>query len=94
MPDPISLVAFGAAIGGAAGKFAERAWDSADRWLAERFGSHAAEAQARARLNAGAFVSELAAKISNLETEQRIDASALTASLYSLNSQPSSSGLS
>jgi len=72
MSDPITLIAFGAAVGGTAGKFAEKAWDNAERWLKERFGSHAAESQAQARLNAADFVRELAAKLPTLEAERGI----------------------
>lgn len=33
MTDPLSLIAVGAAVGGAAGKFVEKAWDSGEKWL-------------------------------------------------------------
>jgi hypothetical protein len=36
MPDPVSMIALGAAIGGAAGKFVEKAWDSGEKWAASR----------------------------------------------------------
>lgn len=35
MADPISLIALGAVVGGAAGKFTEKAWESSERWLKE-----------------------------------------------------------
>lgn len=72
MPDPISLIALGAAVGGAAGKFTEKAWDSSERWLRERFGSHRAAAQKIARENAADFVRELAARVKKLENEHRV----------------------
>lgn len=67
MADPVSLVALGAAVGGAAGKFVEKAWDSGERWLQERFGSHAAETQQLARENAADFVVKLAKRVADVE---------------------------
>src|SRR5947207_13350442 len=71
MPDPISLIALGAAVGGAAGKFTEKAWDSSERWLKERFGSHRATAQKQARENAADFIRELADRVKKLEEDRR-----------------------
>jgi len=72
MPDPISLIALGAAVGGAAGKFTEKAWDSSERWIKERFGSHRAAAQKQARENAADFVQQLAVRLKKLEKESRL----------------------
>ena len=72
MLDPVS-VATGAAIGGAASKVVEKAWDSAERWLKERFGTHAVEAQERARANAAEFVRQLAYRVEELEKRAAID---------------------
>ena len=72
MPDPVSLIALGAAVGGAAGKFTEKAWDSSERWLKERFGSHRAAAQKQARQNAADFVRHLAERVKKLEGEHRV----------------------
>lgn len=79
MPDPISLIALGAAVGGVAGKFTEKAWESSERWLKERFGSHAADARKQARQNAADFVRQLAAAIKALENEHRISEAELEA---------------
>jgi hypothetical protein len=79
MPDPISLVALGAAVGGVAGKFTEKAWESSERWLKERFGSHAADAQEHARQNAADFVNQLAARIKTLEERHRVQRKDLAA---------------
>lgn len=73
MPDPISLIALGAAVGGVAGKFTEKAWDSSERWLKERFGSHRAKAQKQARENAAEFVGHLADRVKKLEDEHRLN---------------------
>lgn len=73
MADPLSLIALGAAVGGAAGKFAEKAWDSGERWLRERFGSHAAEAQEQARENAARFVQQLAIRVKSLEDQKKLN---------------------
>ncbi|MEW5980717.1 MAG: LPO_1073/Vpar_1526 family protein [Acidobacteriota bacterium] len=73
MADPFSLVAAGAALGGIASKVTEKVWESSERWLRERFGSHAAEAQEKARENAAKFVHQLAIRISGLERMHSLD---------------------
>ena len=72
MADPISIVAVSAAVGGVAGKVAEKAWDSAQGWLRERFGSHQAAARNQAEENAAKFVGELAKEVRALEDQQRL----------------------
>src|SRR5712671_355975 len=72
MPDPASLVALGAAIGGAAGKLAERTWDSSERWLRERFGSHSKEVKERARTNTAHFIERLILRVEALEHQHKI----------------------
>lgn len=66
MVDPGSI-ALGAAIGGATGKFVEKAWDSGERWLAKYFEGHGAEAKANAENNAQQFLRELAARVDAIE---------------------------
>ena len=66
MFDPLSVAA-GAAIGGATSKVVEKAWDSAERWLKEKFGTHAEEAQKKARANAAYFIRKLADRVEELE---------------------------
>lgn len=73
MADPLSLIALGAAVGGAAGKFAEKAWESGERWLHERFGSHAAEAQEQARENGARFIHQLAVRVKALEDQHQVN---------------------
>jgi hypothetical protein len=69
MTDPLSLIATGAAIGGLASKVAEKAWDSGERWLRERFASHAVEAREQARENAAKFIHQLAVHVTALENQ-------------------------
>lgn len=80
MSDPVSLITLGAAVGGVAGKFAEKAWDSAEGWMRERFGSHTAETQEQAKQNVGQFVQQLAIRVKNLEDERKIDQGTITSS--------------
>jgi hypothetical protein len=80
MPDPISLIALAAAVGGVAGKFAEKTWESSERWLSERFGSHAAAAREQARENAADFVRQLARHIKALEDGHSVDQHQINAS--------------
>jgi len=69
MSDPISIIALGAAVGGAAGKLAEKAWDNGQRWLKERFGSYDHDVQEKAQLNAAHFIEHLAKRVELLEKE-------------------------
>jgi len=79
MSDPLSIIAIAAAVGGTAGKFTEKAWDCGERWLSERFGSHAAKAQENARNNAASFIEELAKKIKVLEDKSQINPEVIAA---------------
>jgi GGDEF domain-containing protein len=67
MTDPLALVAFGAAVGGFAGKFGEKTWDLAERWVARRYENHAPAAQASARTNSASFILALAKRVTELE---------------------------
>jgi hypothetical protein len=67
MADPLSLVAFGAAVGGAAGKFVEKAWDSGEKWITSYFCDHRPKAIAQAQENSADFLNELAKRIKALE---------------------------
>lgn len=78
MADQLSMIAIGAAVGGTAGKLAEKAWDSGERWLRERFGSHAREVQEQARTNVAQFVEHLAKRVKVLEDDRAIDAAPLS----------------
>src|SRR5438094_9070456 len=63
MTDPLSLIALGAAVGGAAGKFVEKAWDSGEKWLGTYFANHRQKAQETARANAAGFLNNVAHEI-------------------------------
>lgn len=67
MTDPLSLVALGAAIGGASGKFVEKAWDSGERWITNYFSDHRPKAIAQAQANSFEFIQELATRVKALE---------------------------
>ena len=77
MPDPLSLIALGAALGGAASKFTEKAWDAGERWLKSFFRDHAPAAKEGARINSARFLVELARRIKVLENSQRVSPSAI-----------------
>jgi len=72
MADPLSLIALGAAVGGAAGKFTEKAWDAGERWLKQFFRDHAPAANEAAQVNSARFLLELAQRIKILEDSQRV----------------------
>jgi hypothetical protein len=73
MTDPLSLIAAGAAVGGLASKIVEKTWESGERWLSEKFGSHAIEAQKQARENAAKFVHQLAIRVEVLEKHHMLN---------------------
>jgi hypothetical protein len=68
--DPLSLVALSAALGGGAGKFVEKAWDSGDRWIQSFYKDHSPKAIAQATRNSLDFLTELADRVKLLEEEQ------------------------
>lgn len=72
MPEPISMIAVGAAIGGAAGKFVEKAWDSGEKWLSNYFENHRPKAQDKAKENAGHFIEKLGRNIKVIEDSRTI----------------------
>lgn len=67
MADPLSLVALGAAVGGATGKFVEKAWDSGDKWITSYFSNHHPKAVAQAQENSAEFLNDLAQRIKAME---------------------------
>ena len=67
MADPLSRVALGAAVGGAAGKFVEKAWDSGEKWITSYFADHRPKAIAQAQANSAEFLGDLAQRIKTLE---------------------------
>ncbi len=67
MTDPISLIALSAAVGGIAGKFGEKTWELAEKWLARPFEHHVAAAQTTARTNSASFILELAKRVAVIE---------------------------
>ena len=69
MTDPLSLIAMGAAVGGAAGKFVEKAWDSGEKWITSYFADHRPKAIAQAQANSAEFLNELAKRVKSLEDQ-------------------------
>lgn len=67
MTDPLSLIALGAAVGGAAGRFVEKAWDSGEKWITSYFADHRPKAIAQAQANSADFLNELAKRVKSLE---------------------------
>ncbi len=70
MVDPVSI-ALVAAIGGAAGKFAEKALSLSAKWLAERFKGHLAKAKEQAQQNTLDFIEKLAQRVKILEEQNK-----------------------
>ncbi|MBC2730814.1 LPO_1073/Vpar_1526 family protein [Thiobacillus sp.] len=70
--DPLSLVALGAAIGGGAGKFVEKAWDSGEKWISSYFQNHQVRARESAEKNSSEFLKKLGGKLQALEQSGEI----------------------
>lgn len=70
--EPLSIIAIGAAVGGAAGKFVEKAWDSGERWIQTYFKDHKKASQENATNNTLDFLNELAQKVKQLEDSRQI----------------------
>ena len=70
--EPFSLIALGAAVGGGAGKFVEKAWDSGEKWIQSYFKDHKENAQKQATENSLDFLTELAHRIKQLEDEKKV----------------------
>jgi hypothetical protein len=70
--DPLSIIAIGAAVGGGAGKFVEKAWDSGEKWILTFFKDHGEVAQQKATENSMDFLNELAQKVKQLEESKQI----------------------
>lgn len=69
MTDPFSLIALGAAVGGATGKFVEKAYDSGQKWIATYFADHKPKAVEKAQENSADFLRQLADRIKILEDQ-------------------------
>lgn len=72
MNDPVSLVALGAAIGGATGRFVEKAYDSGQKWIGAYFANHRPKAIGKAQQNSADFLNELARRVKILEDNKTV----------------------
>lgn len=81
MVDPLSLIALGAAVGGAAGKFVEKAWDSGEKWLSSYFQNHRERARETATVNSAQFLRKLGVRLEHLENTGQLSSVEIEASL-------------
>lgn len=65
--EPLSIAVIAGAVGGAAGKLVEKAWDCGAQWLSDYFRHHLPEAQEAARSNALDFLADLAKRVREIE---------------------------
>lgn len=70
--EPLSIIAISAAVGGAAGKFVDKAWESGEKWIQTFFKDHKEVAQQKATENTMEFLNELAQKVKQLEESKQI----------------------
>ncbi len=71
MTDPMSLIALGAAVGGAVGKFTEKAWDQGEKWITSYFKDHGQKAQEKAKENSLAFLGDLSQRLKIVEKQNQ-----------------------
>ena len=67
--EPLSIIAISGAVGGIAGKFAEKAWDAGQKWVSSYFKDHAPKAIEKANENSLDFLAQLAQRIKTLEEQ-------------------------
>ena len=72
MPEPLTMIALGAAIGGGAGKFVEKAWDSGEKWVVSHFANHHDKAKANAMENSADFLRMLGRRVADLEKRKQL----------------------
>ena len=65
------MIALSATIGGAAGKFVEKAWDSGEKWIQSYYRDHREVVQNKATDNTMDFLNELAQKVKLLEDSKQ-----------------------
>lgn len=70
--DPVTITVLSAVIGGATGKFVEKAWDSGEKWIKTFFKDHSEAAQQKAKENTMDFLDELAQRVKKLEESSPI----------------------
>jgi hypothetical protein len=70
--EPMTIIALSAAVGGAAGKFVEKAWDSGEKWIQTYFKDHKEVVQKKATENSMEFLNELAQKVKQLEESKQL----------------------
>jgi hypothetical protein len=73
MSDPTSTIIIAETAAAAAGKFVEKAWDSAEKWLATRYKDHYPRAVEKAKDNSRDFVNKLAVKVARLEEQEQVN---------------------
>ncbi len=67
--EPLSIIVISAAVGGIAGKFVEKAWQSGEKWISGYFKDHAPKAREEAEQNSLDFLNQLAERVKTLEQE-------------------------
>lgn len=70
--EPISSLIIAGAIGGGAGKFAEKAWDSGEKWIKSYFKDHKEIALQKGIANSLEFLTELASRVKQLEESNKV----------------------
>lgn len=72
MPEPLTIVALAAGIGGASGKLVEKTMDAGAKWMSSYMSDHHPTAQQKARQNYEGFLVELAERVKHLEDSKSV----------------------
>ena len=72
MEEVLTIAVISGAVGGAAGKFAEKAWESGAKWVSNYFKGHAPQARQKAEQNALDFLALLATRVKKLEEQSEV----------------------
>jgi hypothetical protein len=67
--EPLSIAVISGAVGGIAGKFAEKAWGTGQKWISSYFKDHAPKAIEKANENSLDFLAQLAQRVKTLEQQ-------------------------
>ena len=67
--EPLSIAIISGAVGGVAGKFVGKVWDSGQKWLSRYFQDHAPKAREEAEQNSLDFLNKLAERVKTLEEQ-------------------------
>jgi hypothetical protein len=76
--EPVSLIILGALLEKGSGKFADKIWDSGEKWLDTFYKNHRPKALEKAKDNTISFLDELVKRVEILEKENRLSSEVIS----------------